>query len=58
VLQVGVSRKRGGKTNPSSVTFSKANESGKQIPMIKSLVDEKNPFSFCDGYQNLQRSIT
>jgi hypothetical protein len=23
-----------------------------------SLVKEKNPFSFCDGYQNFQRSTT
>jgi hypothetical protein len=28
------------------------------IPIIESLVEEDNPFNFCDGYQNLQCSIT
>jgi hypothetical protein len=28
------------------------------ILIIESLVEEENPFSFCDGYQNLQHSIT
>ncbi len=28
------------------------------IPIVQSLVDKENPFSFFDGYQNLQCSIT
>jgi hypothetical protein len=28
------------------------------ILIAKSLVEEENPFSFYDGYQNLQRSTT
>jgi hypothetical protein len=28
------------------------------IPIIESLVEEDNPFSFCDGYQDLQHSTT
>jgi hypothetical protein len=28
------------------------------IPIVESLVDKKNPFSFYDGYQNLKHSIT
>jgi len=28
------------------------------IPIVKSLVEENNLFSFCDGYLNLQCSIT
>jgi hypothetical protein len=55
---MSIPRKRGGKTNPSSVTFSKANESVKQIPITKSLVEKENPFNFCDDYQNLQCSTT
>ncbi len=58
VLQVYVPRRRWGKTNPKSVTFLKVSESGRQIPIIKNLVEKKNLFSFCDGYQNLQCSTT
>ncbi len=28
------------------------------ILIAQNLVEEENPFSFCDGYQNLQYSIT
>ncbi len=28
------------------------------IPIVKSLVEENNPFNFCDGYLNIQCSIT
>ncbi len=28
------------------------------IPIVKSLVEENNPFNFYDGYLNLQCSIT
>jgi hypothetical protein len=28
------------------------------IPIVENLVEEENPFSFYNGYQNLQCSIT
>jgi hypothetical protein len=58
VLQVCVLRRRRGKKDPRNVIFSKVDESGRQIPMIKNLVEKENPFNFCDGYQNLQCSTT
>jgi hypothetical protein len=51
VLQICVPRRRQGKIDLQNVIFSKIDESGRSIPIVKSLVEEENPFSFYDGYQ-------
>jgi hypothetical protein len=49
----------GGARKATTTLVSLDDESNKSCNFIaKSLVEEENPFSFYDGYQNLQRSTT